>query len=273
MLAGGPDTTLAGVWARRPQPAAELASAFETVAYAEYDDFLAHCDAVAFSVAPSAQPALAIRAAAAAKPVLLEKPLADSVADAEALVDALERRGVPSLVNLTFRFKSNVQEFIAEAASFEPFGARVTFISGALASGPFAFGWRLERGALLDLGPHVLDLAQATLGPITGIQAHGDPMRWVGLLVDHESGRRSEISVSGTVGMPNGEMKTDIEIYGPNGVRTLDARAGGGPAVLAELSSTFARVCRGERHPLDARYGLELQRWIGRAEIALQAAR
>lgn len=269
MLVTGDETELAGIWSRRPEPAAELASAFETVAYADYDDFLAHCDAVAFSIAPDAQPGLAIRAVEAGKPVLLEKPLADTVEGAEALVAALESHKVPSLVNLTFRFNPNVRAFIEEASAFEPFGGRVSFISGTLASGVFAFGWRLERGALLDLGPHVLDLAQATLGPITGIQAHGDSMRWTGLLVDHEGGRRSEIAISGTVGMPAGEMKTDVEIYGPNGVRSLNARAGGGPAVLAELSSTFARVCRGEPHPLDARHGLELQRWIARAESLL----
>ncbi len=273
MLVRGPETTLAGVWARRPVAAAEIAHQFETTAYADYDDLLAHCDAVAFSVAPDAQPLLAIRAARAGRGLLLEKPLAGNLADAEELIAVIEETGVPSLVNLTYRFFENVRRFVTDAQAFEPFGGRFTFISGALVEGPFAFGWRLERGALLDLGPHVLDLAQATLGRITRVRAHGDPMRWVGLLVDHEGGRTSEISISGTTGLPAGKMKVDIELYGPKGELTLDVVSGSSGGVLKAVSTEFARICR-ERgaHELDARHGFEIQRWLAIAEADLTSA-
>ena len=57
-----------------------------------------------------------------------------------------------------------------EAQGFEAFAARGTFISGAFLPGsPFASGWRAERGALLDVGPHIIDLAVEALGPVASV--------------------------------------------------------------------------------------------------------
>ncbi|MBV9935452.1 MAG: Gfo/Idh/MocA family oxidoreductase, partial [Actinobacteria bacterium] len=74
MLAAGPETRLAGVWARRPEAADELAVRFGSQAFATYDDLLDGCDAVAFAVPPMVQAELAVTAAQAGKALLLEKP-------------------------------------------------------------------------------------------------------------------------------------------------------------------------------------------------------
>ena len=49
------------------------------------------------------------------------------------------------------------------------------YLTGALLGGEFAHGWRIQDGALADLGPHLLDLADAALGPIVSVRATGDP--------------------------------------------------------------------------------------------------
>ncbi|MHB8468022.1 MAG: Gfo/Idh/MocA family oxidoreductase, partial [Acidimicrobiales bacterium] len=76
MLAAGPETSLAGVWARRPEAAAELAARFGAPAFDRYEDLLDASEAVAFAVPPDVQATMALEAVAAGKALLLEKPLA-----------------------------------------------------------------------------------------------------------------------------------------------------------------------------------------------------
>jgi predicted dehydrogenase len=65
MISGSPDATLAAVWARRPEAAAEIAQEYGASVAETFDDLLAGCDAVAFAVPPDVQADLAPRAAAA----------------------------------------------------------------------------------------------------------------------------------------------------------------------------------------------------------------
>ncbi|HEV2369431.1 MAG TPA: Gfo/Idh/MocA family oxidoreductase, partial [Acidimicrobiales bacterium] len=174
MLAAGPHTILVGIWSRRPQPAADLARQHGARAFDRYEDLLSTCEAVAFAVAPDAQAELAPVAAAAGRHLLLEKPLALDLAGAEALAAAVEKAGVISQVVLTQRYTPVMREFLVRAADIRPEAARCASISGAaLAGGMFATPWRLAEGALLDIGPHILDLLQAAVGPITEISADG----------------------------------------------------------------------------------------------------
>ena len=267
MLSGGPETVLAGVWARDFAKASELATKHHAPAFERYEEFLDACEAVAFAIAPEAQPVYAIQAAKAGKPMLLEKPLAASLPEAEALVDAIETAGVRTLLMLSYRFSTGIDEQIAAARAAKPTGGRATFIHAGFLDGPFAFGWRLERGALLDLGPHIIDLAASVLGPVTSVKAHGDPLKWVGLLMSHEGGAVSEVSISGSC---NGPQKVSLEVYGPeNPPFAFDTMTGMGPHVYANIRRAFVETVRGAPHALDARHGLVLQRVIAEAEAQL----
>src|SRR4051794_30351396 len=55
VLANSPHTRLAGVWARRPEAAAELAAKNKTVAFDSVDALLDACEAVACAVPPDVQ--------------------------------------------------------------------------------------------------------------------------------------------------------------------------------------------------------------------------
>ncbi len=259
VLAAGPETTLAGVWARRPEAARELADRHGTLAFAEFDDLLAACDAVAFAVPPGVQAELGVRAAAAGKALLLEKPIAADLAGAERLAAAVDAAGVASMVVLSWRYSSVVRDFLARAERFDAIGGHARFITGGLLGGPFATPWRLERGPLLDLGPHVLDLLDAALGPITGVRAHGQATGWVGLLVEHEGGAVSEASLCAVAA---GQHRAGIELHGPGGALELDCAA----AVGADAFATVRRELVHGPRPLDVHHGLRLQRLLATAE-------
>src|SRR5687768_1179657 len=85
VLAAGPQTRLAAVWARRPEAAARLAARLGTHAAGSYEELLDRCEAVAFAVPPDVQATLAPRAARAGKALLLDKPIALDLAGARAL--------------------------------------------------------------------------------------------------------------------------------------------------------------------------------------------
>ena len=174
MLTKSPHTRLAGVWARLPEAAARLgAPVFERV-----EELFDVCEAGAFCVPPGVQAELGVRAARAGKALLLEKPLADSLDGARRLADAVAETGVPTQMVLTLRYAARTREFLARCAEIEPFGGHAANISASLLGDhPVATPWRLERGALLDVGPHMIDLLDAALGPVTGVRAHGHPLR------------------------------------------------------------------------------------------------
>lgn len=269
MLAAGPGTALAGVWARRPEAAAELAGRHGVPAFDRYEALLDACEAVAFAVPPAVQAEMALPAARAGKALLLEKPLAGDLAAAERVAAAVAEAGVGSLLVLTGRFTEAVRTFLDEAAGFGALGGRACFLSGAFLGGPFATGWRLERGALLDVGPHAVDLLDAALGPVTGVRAAGDPLGYVALALEHEGGAVSDVSLCCRVAMEPG--RTEAELYGPKGVLAVDVRAATGPATFGAVVAEFVAAAAdpGAPNPLDAQRGLHLQRILATAESRL----
>ena len=226
LIDGGPGTSLEVVWARRPDAAAELASPYGAAVAGSFEELLERCDAVAFAVPPDVQAALARQAAMAGKHLLLEKPLAFNLLDAERLAAAVEEAGVSTMMFLTNRFTAEVRDFLARVAQTEPQAAQISFVSGGSRPGEFfATPWRVARGALLDLGPHVLDLLDATLGPISQVTAVGDPTRFVALTTRHESGLVGQAMLSITAEGAEGAMVCKVHTTtGPVGVRQLDGQ-------------------------------------------------
>ena len=270
-LAAGPETSLAGVWSRTEESAAALAAVHGVPTFPSFDALLDACEAVAIAVPPAVQPELAVRAARAGKALMLEKPLAPDVAGAEQIAAAVAEAGVGSLMVLTYRFAPQVRSFLEEAASFDATGGRACFLSGAFLGGDYArSAWRKESGVLLDVGPHILDLVDAALGPTVGVRAHGDPHGWVGVLLEHESGAVSEVSISCVAAIT--PSRTEVELFGPSGSLAVDGRADSREYVFANLRADLATVARtGGPHPCDAQRGLYIQQLVDRVSRALNA--
>ncbi|NUR84268.1 MAG: Gfo/Idh/MocA family oxidoreductase [Nonomuraea sp.] len=261
MLAKSPHTNLAGVWARRPEAAARLgAPVYETI-----EELFDHCEAVAFCVPPGVQADLAAKAARAGKALLLEKPLADSLENARKLAAVIAETGVPSQMFLTLRYARQAREFLARCREIEPFGGHSVNVSTVLAQEGHAFAtpWRLQRGALLDVGPHEIDLMDAALGRVTGVRAHGNSLGWTGLLLDHEGGGTSEISLC----MAGTTHYSTHAVFGRQGSAVLEPFD---DDPLETIAEEFAQTVRTWRpHALDAAHGLRLQEIISAAEDQL----
>lgn len=272
VLAAGTETSLAGIWARRPEAAAALADELGVPSFTRYEELLDASEAIAFAVPPAVQATMAVQAAEAGKALLLEKPIAADLDGAERLADAVGHAGVGSLVVLTFRFSAAVRSFIERARSVGPLGGRGWFVSSGLLGGPFATPWRLEEGPLLDLGPHVLDLLDAAMGSIVSVQAHGNRLGWVGLLCEHENGAASEASLCATAAGVQ-PQRAGAEVFGTAGTAEIDAAASTGVDTFATLRAEFAEVCAAGAHPhdLDVRRGLHLQRLLAAASAQLRA--
>lgn len=264
MLASGPETRLAAVWARRPEAAKVLAAQHGVEAVGTFEALLDRCEAVAFAVPPDVQARLAVIAARAGKHLLLEKPLALTLADARAVAAAVEHAGVVTQLVLSYRFLPHTIEFLAAARELDPVGACAEFLTGGYLDGPFATPWRREHGALLDLGPHVLDLLDAALGPIEHITAHGDPRRWVALTCSHAGGAISQAALSGTLAVP--ETIWRCVLHGRHGMRTFDPSHDDRAPDWGAVQRAFAAGVHSGRTPeFGVQRGLRLQELMDEA--------
>jgi predicted dehydrogenase len=265
-LARSSEITFVGLWSRSPRVAAELAAAHAVALFDSYDHLLAECDAVDFAVPPAVQAELAETAARRRKPVLLEAPISADIAGAEALVAAITSGSVVSQVALTWRYAAAVRAFLGlEVPKTYPQGGTGRYVSHAFADGSSAPAWRKERGVLRLMGPHLVDVLDAALGPVADVRAHGDRHGWVGLQLEHVGGRFSDASMIGTVDVEHD--RADIEIFGSGGAAAIDCAGTVGPETYETMFAEFAAcVTEGRPHDIDAQRGLHLQRVVEAAE-------
>jgi predicted dehydrogenase len=264
-VAGHPGTELVAVWARRPEAAAEVAELCGATAVTDFDDLLATVDAVTFAVPPAVQAPLALRAIEAGKHVVLEKPLAATVEEAERLVDAAEKAAVATLMMLTFRYDSATIEWLADVHRIGGWhGGAARWMSATLLDTKYENSrWRHDGGALADIGPHVFDMLDVALGPVTEVltahlAAPGDVWH---VLLGHAGGATSTATL--TMHTPADPPISDFAVFGANGYRELDG-AGDASARYAALLSDFVGLVRDNAttHPCDIRRGLHVQRLL-----------
>ncbi len=120
---------------------------------------------------------IAIRAAEVGKAVFCEKPLARDLAEARAMLEAVERAGVPHMVCFNYRFFPAVRlarKLIREGALGEVRQFRAIYLQDWLVDPSFPRTWRLVRaragsGALGDTAVHIVDLARFVVGEIAEV--------------------------------------------------------------------------------------------------------
>ncbi|MFE9772120.1 Gfo/Idh/MocA family protein [Streptomyces sp. NPDC005931] len=126
---------------------------------------------------------IALAALAAGKHVLCEKPLANTVTEAEAMHRAAEEaaaRGQSAMVGFNYRrvpATALARRMVAEGRVGTLRHVRVTYLQDWLVDPAFPLTWRLRRehagsGSLGDLGAHIVDLAQYLAGEhLAGVSA------------------------------------------------------------------------------------------------------
>jgi predicted dehydrogenase len=118
---------------------------------------------------------IAIAALEAGKHVLCEKPLANTVAEAEAMAAAAEQaraHGVRAMVGFTYRRVPAIalaRRLVAEGRIGEVRHVRAQYLQDWIADPEAPLSWRLDKsqagsGALGDIGAHVIDLTQHIVG-------------------------------------------------------------------------------------------------------------
>ncbi|WP_405865113.1 MULTISPECIES: Gfo/Idh/MocA family protein [unclassified Streptomyces] len=266
-----------GVWGRRSEAAKELADKHGTRAYDDVDALLADVDAVAVALPPAVQADLAIRAARAGCHLLLDKPLATTVEQGRAVVDAVREAGVASVVFFTSRFVTETEAWITEQASAGGwFTGRAEWLGalfGSDSDSPFADSpWRQEKGALWDVGPHALSVLLPVLGDARRVAAAASgPGDTVHLILDHVSGASSTLTL--TLSAPSAAAGATAELRGESGVALLPASSEGAVTALGHAADALLAAARtGEPHPCDAAFGLRVTEILVEAETLLDAA-
>src|SRR5215212_10972165 len=158
---------------------------------------------------------IAIAALAAGKHVLCEKPLANSVPEAEEMTDAAEaaeQQGVLSMVGFNYRRTPALalaRELVAQGRIGRVHHIRAQYLQDWIVDPDFPLVWRLQKdkagsGALGDIGAHVVDLAHFLTGErLTGVS--GTLERFV----ERRPLPEQATGLSGSPGSATGEVTVD----------------------------------------------------------------
>jgi predicted dehydrogenase len=205
-------------------------------------------DAVDICLPTPLHRAVAVRALAAGRHVLLEKPIALTLEDADAIGAAAEAAGRVLMVGHVLRFFPEVVEMRRLVDSGE-FGRPLSATALRLSAPPDWNEWMLDPaksgGVLVDMMVHDFDILNALLGPARRVHARGSAeRRHVQMLLEHEGG---SAALEGSHAMPASYPFTaGLRVLCERGV--LDHRfvAGAGDEVADAMQSVLGI------HPADA---------------------
>ncbi|MDO8666788.1 MAG: Gfo/Idh/MocA family oxidoreductase, partial [Gemmatimonadales bacterium] len=245
----------------------QVAAQFGTTAYPSLEALLEDVEAVSVVVPTPAHHAVGLAAIAAGRHVLMEKPLAGAIVEAEELVAAAEAAGVLLQTGHVERFNRAVRAAAPHLASprfiesdrIAPFGVRGSDVA-----------------VILDLMIHDLDLILALVRePVVDVRASG-----IGVITPHVDIATARIEfASGAVANLTAsrlarERLRKLRIFQSTGYLSLDLAAGTGEflrlradaatALANDAAPDLATVV--ERVPLEAPdgepLGLELQNFV-----------
>ncbi|MFN8218726.1 MAG: Gfo/Idh/MocA family oxidoreductase [Fimbriimonadales bacterium] len=115
---------------------------------------------------------IAVAAAQAGKIVFCEKPIGNTLDEAETMRDAVAKAGVPNAVFHNYRKAPAValaKQLIEEGRLGTLHHFRATYLQDWIADPNFPLVWRLQKekagsGSLGDIGAHIIDLARMLVG-------------------------------------------------------------------------------------------------------------
>ena len=262
-LSSLPEVRLVGVYDVDIARASEIAAALGTRAFRAMDELLAQVEAVTVAVPTPAHAAVGLQALTRGVPVLMEKPLASTLAEADDLISCARRQRVQLQVGHIERYNRALR-----AAEIYLDGPR--YIE-SLRLAPFQ-----PRGTdvavVLDLMIHDLDLVLHLTGSVaTEVRASGLPV-----LSPHLDIANARVEfANGAVALATAsrvarDRVRRLRLFQPNGYFSLDLATGGGefmqlrsdwrPGTGSQLSDVVERVVL-EAPEADA-LALELQSFV-----------
>ncbi|MDQ5841181.1 MAG: Gfo/Idh/MocA family oxidoreductase [Chloroflexota bacterium] len=244
-LAGLSDVRLVGVYDVDRARATKIAGELGTIAFTDMDELLAQVEAVTVAVPTPAHAEVGIRALRGGVPVLMEKPLAATLAEADDLIAEARRRRVQLQVGHIERYNRAIRAAEAyldgpryiESLRLAPFQPRGTDVA-----------------VVLDLMIHDLDLVLHLTGSVaTEVRASGLPV-----LSPHLDIANARVEfANGAVALATAsrvarERVRRLRLFQPNGYFSLDLATGGGefmrvragwqPGTGRELADVVERI-------------------------------
>jgi predicted dehydrogenase len=233
--AGWADTpaTIVGFTAETPQEANALAKHYQTNVYASVEEMLPDVDVVDICSPTHLHYEMALKAAAAGKHIVCEKPLARTTKQAREIVAACRKGGVQLLVAHVVRFFPEYA--LAHAAVTDGQIGKPGVIRlhrGSYRPKKPAGNWFLDEvksgGILMDLMIHDYDYARWVAGEVETVSArrvtqrHPDaPVDYGLVILSHRSGALSHIA--GAWAYPPPTFRTHLEIAGDRGLIEFDS--------------------------------------------------
>lgn len=256
--------------------AAKIAAELGTAAFVESDDLLRRVEAVTIAVPTAAHAEVGLRALEFGVPVLMEKPLAATLAEADRLIALAERQQLQLQVG-------HIERYNRALRAAEPFLDGPRYIESQRLA-PFQ-----PRGTdvavVLDLMIHDLDLvlhltggSAATEVRASGISVLSSHLDLANARVEFASGAVAQATASRVAR----ERIRRLRLFQPNGYFSLDLASGGGefmrvrpgwqPGTGRELADVVERIVL-EAPEADA-LALELQSFVhavrGQREVVVR---
>ncbi|MGE5375965.1 MAG: Gfo/Idh/MocA family protein [Bacteroidota bacterium] len=224
---------IVGFTAETPQEAGVIAEQYQARIYPSLDEMLPDVDVVDICSPTHLHYEMALKAAAAGKHVVCEKPLARTTHQAQKIVDACKKAGVQLLVAHVVRFFPEyalAHAAVAEGQIGKPGVIRLH--RGSYRPKKPAGNWFLDEvksgGILMDLMIHDYDYACWVAGEVESVYARRvtehhieAPVDYGLVILTHRSGALSHIS--GAWAYPPPTFRTHMEIAGDQGLIEFDS--------------------------------------------------
>ena len=174
-----PDVEVVGVADARPEIAAAGAAGVGARPYASYEELVSaeKVDLVDVCLPTAYHKELALKAARDGKHLILEKPLARDLEDAEAIIEAFDGNAGRLFVGHVVRF---FPEYVRIKEMIDAGELGTVGVARTSRRSPFLTGWndwyadwRMSGGVLLDLVIHDFDFLRWALGEVERVYARG----------------------------------------------------------------------------------------------------
>ncbi len=219
---------LVGIADANFERAKELARKYGTIPYADYRELAKEgLDAVDIAVPTSLHREVALEFINRGTGVLVEKPIADTIENAKAIIKAAEEKGVTLMVGHIERFNPAVLK-LRELIEREELGKVVTI--SAKRVGPMAARIR-DVGIIIDLGVHDIDVISYLFGErVRTVYARAGN-------VLHPAGVEDHALI--TLGFEDGTGIVETNWLTPHKTRTLNVVGTGGIAYLDYIEQSL----------------------------------
>ena len=225
--------TVVGFTAETSYEADELAQRYNAKVYSSLEEMLPDVDVVDICSPTHLHCEMALKAAAAGKHIICEKPLARTTKQAQKMVRACREAGVQLLVAHVVRFFPEyalAHSAVLEGQIGKPGVVRLH--RGSYRPKKPAGNWFLDEvksgGILMDLMIHDYDYARWVAGEVESVSArrvtevHLDaPVDYGLVILSHRSGALSHIA--GAWAYPPPTFRTHLEIAGDRGLIEFDS--------------------------------------------------